>query len=66
MLRPFLVDLGLGLADIGVLLGTVGFLAGLLGALAGGAAVNPLGRRNAMLMFGLAMFTIAGTPVGTR
>ncbi len=53
MLRPFLVDRGFGLADIGWLLGTVGFVAGLFGALAGGLFVNRLGRRNALLAFGV-------------
>ncbi len=53
MLRPFLVDSGLGLDDIGWLLGTLGFTSGLLGALAGGWAVGRLGRRRALLGFGL-------------
>jgi MFS family permease len=61
MLRPFLVDNGLGLTDIGWLLGTVGFVAGLLGALAGGAAINRTGRRTALVAFGLLqMLSIAG------
>jgi MFS transporter, PAT family, beta-lactamase induction signal transducer AmpG len=53
MLRPFLADSGLGLSEIGWLLGTVGFVAGLGGALAGGTLVNRLGRKNALLAFGL-------------
>lgn len=53
MLRPFLADAGLSLAQIGWLVGTVGFVAGLLGALCGGALVNRLGRRNALVAFGL-------------
>jgi MFS transporter, PAT family, beta-lactamase induction signal transducer AmpG len=52
MLRPFLADSGLTLADIGWLLGTVGFLAGLCGALAGGALLNRVGRKRALLGFG--------------
>ena len=61
MLRPFLADRGLTLADLGWLLGTVGFVAGLLGALAGGALVNRLGRRTALLAFGvLQAATVAG------
>jgi predicted MFS family arabinose efflux permease len=61
MLRPFLADAGLGLADIGWLLGTVGFSAGLVGALAGGALVNRLGRRPALVVFGLLQAaTVAG------
>jgi MFS transporter, PAT family, beta-lactamase induction signal transducer AmpG len=53
MLRPFLADAGLSLAEIGWLLGTVGFVAGLLGALSGGALVNRLGRKSALVLFGL-------------
>jgi predicted MFS family arabinose efflux permease len=61
MLRPFLVDAGLGLVQIGALLGTVGFAAGLVGAVAGGAAVNRLGRRRALLAFAaLQALTVAG------
>lgn len=61
MLRPFLADAGLSLADIGWLLGTVGFLAGLVGALCGGALVNRLGRRRALVAFGLLQaMTVAG------
>jgi MFS family permease len=53
MLRPFLADRGLGLSELGWLLGTVGFVAGLAGALAGGALVNRVGRRRALVGFGL-------------
>jgi predicted MFS family arabinose efflux permease len=61
MLRPFLADAGLTLSDIGWLLGTVGFVAGLVGALCGGALVNRLGRRRALLVFGgLQAVTVAG------
>lgn len=64
MLRPFLVDRGLSLAEVGWLLGTVGFVAGLLGALAGGALVNALGRKRALLGFGLLQAaTVAGYAV---
>ena len=54
MLRPWLVDVGLSKTDIGLLLGTAGFTAGLVGALLGGLGVNLLGRRGALLAFGLA------------
>ena len=61
MLRPFLVDAGLGLSKIGWLLGTVGFIAGLLGALAGGALVNRIGRKQSLLLFGaLQAVTVGG------
>jgi MFS transporter, PAT family, beta-lactamase induction signal transducer AmpG len=53
MLRPFLADWGLSLADIGWLLGSVGFVSGLLGAMTGGALVNRVGRKRALLGFGL-------------
>jgi PAT family beta-lactamase induction signal transducer AmpG len=61
MLRPFLADSGLGLADVGWLVGTVGFVSGLAGALAGGALVNRLGRRPALITFALLQaMTVAG------
>jgi MFS transporter, PAT family, beta-lactamase induction signal transducer AmpG len=53
MLRPFLADAGLSLGDIGWLLGTVGFVAGLVGALIGGGLVNVMGRKRALIVFGL-------------
>ena len=53
MLRAFLTDAKLSLTEIGWMLGGVGFTAGLLGALLGGALVNRLGRRNALLLFGV-------------
>jgi len=61
MLRPFLADAGLGLADIGLLVGTVGFVAGLVGALVGGALVGRLGRRAALLLFGLLQAAAVGS-----
>jgi predicted MFS family arabinose efflux permease len=53
MLRPFLADAGLSLADVGWMLGTVGFAAGLVGAMTGGALVGRLGRKRALVVFGL-------------
>jgi RhtX/FptX family siderophore transporter len=61
MLRPFLADVGLGLADIGWLIGTVGFISGLVGALVGGALVGRLGRRPALLTFGLIQAVAVGS-----
>jgi predicted MFS family arabinose efflux permease len=52
MLRTFLVDVGLSLSQVGWMLGFVGFTTGLLGALVGGALVNRLGQRRALLIFG--------------
>lgn len=52
MVRPFLVDLGLGLADIGWLLGTAGFGASLFGALLGGWLTSLWGGYRALLCFG--------------
>lgn len=61
MLRPFLVHRGLDLADIGWMVGTVGFVAGMAGAIVGGALVERLGRRRALLGFGLGqVITVAG------
>jgi len=47
------VDHGMSLTDIGWAMGVAAFTAGLLGALAGGALVGPLGRRRALVLFGL-------------
>ncbi len=53
MVRPFTVDRGASLSQIGWMLGILGFSAGLLGAVTGGALVNVLGRRRALIGFGL-------------
>jgi PAT family beta-lactamase induction signal transducer AmpG len=53
MVRPFTVDMGATLGQIGWMLGVLGFAAGLLGAVVGGATVNALGRRRALVGFGL-------------
>lgn len=60
MARPFLVDRGLTQADIGWLMGIVGFVMGLLGSLVGGALVNRLGRRRALLTFALVQTAVVG------
>jgi len=61
MLRPFLVDQHLSLTDVGWLLGTVGFIAGMLGALVGGGLVTRIGRRRALLGFGVVqVLAVAG------
>ncbi|MBZ5713554.1 MFS transporter [Nannocystis pusilla] len=51
MLRPFFIDVGLGLADIGWLTGTAGFIAGLVGAMVGGAFVTSFGRWRCLFVF---------------
>lgn len=61
MLRPLLVDTGYSLSEIGMLVGGVGFVAGLLGALIGGTTINLLGRRNALLLFGIAQSVAVGS-----
>jgi len=53
VVRPMLVDLGLDMEDIGWMLGFAGFLSSLFGALVGGAMTTWLGRRPALLLFGL-------------
>lgn len=60
MVRPFLVDLGLSLAEIGWTLGTGGSLAGLVGATVAGSLINPLGRRRAIVCFGLVQAALIG------
>lgn len=53
MVRPMMVDAGLGMADVGWILGTVGSGMGLVGAMLGGWGAGVLGRRRALLGFGL-------------
>ncbi|MDP2310422.1 MAG: MFS transporter [Pseudomonadota bacterium] len=53
MVRPMMVDAGLGLADVGWILGTVGSGMALVGALLGGWGAGVLGRRAALIAFGL-------------
>jgi MFS family permease len=68
MVRPLLIDQGLGVKDIALILGTVGFTAGLIGALVGGWLVNVLGRFGALLLFGLIQMIAVGAwalvPIG--
>ena len=53
MLRPFLTDAKLSLEDFGTMVGIAGSSAALLGAAIGGAATRWLGRRRALLLFGV-------------
>lgn len=53
MIKPLLVDSGVGLTDIGLMAGVVGSVAGVLGAVLGGVLLLRVGHRNALLLFGL-------------
>ncbi len=53
MFRPLLVDLGLSMADIGWMTGIVGSAAAIMGSLLAGVLIQPLGRRRALILFGL-------------
>jgi len=53
MLRTFLTDANQSIDQIGVMVGMFGFSAGLTGALLGGLATTKLGRRRALILFGL-------------
>ncbi len=53
MLRTFLTDSKLGIDDIALMLGLVGFSAAVIGALLGGALTTRLGRRRALVTFGV-------------
>lgn len=50
MIKPFLVQRGLGLAEIGWLMGTLGFGAALCGALLGGGLTRVLGGKHGLLL----------------
>lgn len=51
VVRPMLVDRGFTMTDVGWVLGTVGFACGMLGSLGGGALLEALGRRRAVVLF---------------
>jgi MFS transporter, PAT family, beta-lactamase induction signal transducer AmpG len=53
MTGPLLSDRGYSLADIGVITGSAGATTGILGAFVGGATLLRLGRRQALLGFGV-------------
>ena len=53
MLRTFLTDAGQSIDQLGVMIGIVGFSAALAGSLIGGAATAWLGRRRALVGFGV-------------
>ena len=53
MIRPLLVDRGLGVDDVGWLLGTAGSAAALAGAAVGGLLLSRMERRTGLLAFGV-------------
>jgi MFS family permease len=53
MTGPLLTDSGYSLAEIGVITGSAGATAGIVGAFVGGATLLRLGRRQALLTFGV-------------
>lgn len=53
MVKPMMVDMGLSLADIGLRVSVVGSVAAIIGALLGGWLTDPIGRRNALVIFGV-------------
>lgn len=53
LINPFLVDIGWALARIGVLVTGVGSVLGMAGALLSGYLIRVLGRRRALVLFGL-------------
>ncbi len=63
MVKPMMVDFGYDKGEIGAIVGVAGSVAGLLGALAGGLGVRPLGRRRALLGFGVLQILAVGTYV---
>ena len=64
MLRPFLVDHGFDLHDLGLMLGTVGSVAAVAGAMTGGFLTTRIGRRRALVAFGIGqVVTVAGYTV---
>lgn len=53
MFRPLLVDLGLSMVDIGWMTGIVGSGAAIMGSLLAGGLIQPLGRRQSLIIFGV-------------
>ncbi|MFZ5481445.1 MAG: MFS transporter [Myxococcota bacterium] len=60
MVRPLLVDRGMSLADVGWAMGWLGSAAGLVGALAGGWLTGRMGRRAALVTFGVGQTVTIG------
>jgi MFS family permease len=65
MINAWLTDAGQTIDQLGVMLGGVGFTAGLAGALLGGALTVEMGRRRALIVFGiLQALAIASVALG--
>ena len=64
MVKPLLVDLGMGKAEIGTLLGVGGSVAAVIGAAFGGWATGRFGRRTCLLAFGGAQAVTLAMYVG--
>jgi MFS family permease len=60
MVSPMMVDAGLDMADVGWILGTIGSAMGLVGALLGGWGAGVLGRRRALVLFGVLQSVAVG------
>lgn len=60
MLRTFLTDAGKSLGDLATMLGFAGFTAALAGALVGGTLTTRLGRRSALIGFGVLQSAAVG------
>jgi MFS transporter, PAT family, beta-lactamase induction signal transducer AmpG len=53
MVNPMLVDLGFSLGEIGLMLGLAGSLAAFAGAMVGGWSIARIGRKPALVLFGI-------------
>lgn len=53
MVKPMMIDNGFTLAEMGLQISIVGSVASIVGALLGGWLTDPLGRRRALVLFGL-------------
>lgn len=64
MLRPFLVDHHMTVKQIAFIAGSIGSLGGMAGALLGGLLVGKIGRKRALLLFGVGqVITVVGYAV---
>ncbi|MGR3279183.1 MFS transporter [Acaryochloris marina NIES-2412] len=70
MFRPLLVDLGLSMVDIGWMTGIVGSGAAIIGSLLAGVLIQPLGRQQSLILFGMmqaiSVFALTLPAMGVR